>query len=273
MFRRKHIYFVFSLVVVVLSSCITARKVNYMQEPGFHIPAYKDSLSYEDYRLRIGDRLYVRVYSTDDKTNALFNGSSGGGQQQMMGGSMQGGMMDLYTYLIDEDGSISFPMIDKVAMTGKTLREAVEALETAIKPLFTFSSVEMRIMNRNFSVIGDNRSGFYTMTREKMNIFEALAMAGDIGMYGDRSKLRILRETDNGVIIKQFDVRSADIVQSEFFYIEPNDVIYIQNVNEQFFSITNLPSLFSTVISTFSFGVLLYETGKQLVKTKPKTNN
>ena len=102
------------------------------------------------------------------------------------------------------------------------------------------------------------------MPREKINIFQALAMAGDVGMYGDRSRIRILRETDNGTIIKSFDVRSADIIHSEYFYIEPNDVIYIQTLNEQFFSITNLPSLFSTVISTFSFGVLIYDTIKRI---------
>lgn len=271
MFKNKLLNILYLSLMLGFSSCITSKKINYMQTPGFNIPAYTDSLSYQDYRLRIGDRLYVRVYSTDDKTNALFNGSMQNNQQMM--GNMSGGISDLYTYLIEEDGSISFPMIDRVHMTGKTLREAVDALETAIKPLFTFSSVEMRIMNRNFSVIGGSRSGFYSMTREKMNIFEALAMAGDVGTYGDRSKLRILRETDNGVVIKQFDARSADIVQSEFFYIEPNDVIYIQNVNEQFFSITNLPSLFSTVISSFSFGVLIYETGKRLQKTPTETNN
>lgn len=272
MFKNKLLNILYLLLMLGLSSCITSNKINYMQTPGFNIPAYNDSLSYQDYRLRIGDRLYVRVYSTDDKTNALFNGSMQN-NQQMMGNNTSGGMADLFTYLIEEDGTINFPMIDKVHMTGKTLREAVEALEAAIKPLFIFSSVEMRIMNRNFSVIGGNRSGFYSMTREKMNIFEALAMAGDVGVYGDRSKLRILRETDKGVVIKQFDARSADIVRSEFFYIEPNDVIYIQNVNEQFFSITNLPSLFSTVISTFSFGVLIYETGKRLQKTPDTTNN
>jgi hypothetical protein len=116
-------------------------------------------------------------------------------------------------------------------------------------------------------VIGGGKSGYYTMPREKINIFQALAMAGDVGMYGDRSRIRILRETDNGTIIKSFDVRSADIIHSEYFYIEPNDVIYIQTLNEQFFSITNLPSLFSTVISTFSFGVLIYILSKELILT------
>ena len=248
-------------VITFLSSCITSEKVNYMQKPGFNIPAYKDSMGFGDYRLRAGDRLFVKVYSTDDKTNALFNGSTGNTQMMMSGA---GGASDLYTYLVDEEGAITFPMIGDIPMAGKTVREATTALEKAIEPLFRFSTVEMRVVNRNFSVIGGGKSGYYTMPREKINIFQALAMAGDVGIYGDRSKIRILRETDNGAVIKSFDVRSSDIIHSEYFYVEPNDVIYIQTLNEQFFSVTNLPSLFSTVISTFSFGVLIYDTVKRI---------
>jgi polysaccharide export outer membrane protein len=253
-------------IIFVFSSCITSKKINYMQEPGFNIPAFSDSVGFEDYRLRIGDRLFVKVYSTDAKTNTLFNGSMGNNMQMMMSGA--GSASDLYTYLIDNNGAITFPMIAEVTIAGQTVREATETLEKAIAPLFAFSTLEIRVVGRSFSVIGGGKSGYFNMPREKINLFQALAMAGDVGLYGDRSRIRVLRETDQGVQVKQFDIRSADIINSEFFYIEPNDVIYIQTVNEQFFSITNLPSLFSTVISTFSFGVLLYDTVNR-ISTKP----
>jgi len=84
-------------------------------------------------------------------------------------------------------------------------------------------------------------------------------MAGDIGIYGDRKRVRVISETENGTKINVFDIRSADIIHSQYFYIEPNDVIYIQTVNERFFSITNFPAFVSTFISTISFGVLIYD--------------
>lgn len=267
MFSRITQAFIFTSICCLLSSCITSNKVNYMQKPGFNIPAYKDSISFQDYELRVGDRLFVKVYSTDDKTNTLFNGSSN--NSQLMSGSGMGSAMDLYTYLIEKNGAINFPMIGEVQMAGKTIREATTALETALEPIFKYSSVEMRVTNRNFSVIGSGKSVYLPMPQEKINIFKALAMAGDIGIYGDRKKVRILRETESGVQVKVFDIRSADIIHSEFFYIEPNDVIYIQTVSEQFFSITNLPSFISTLLSTFSFGVLLYDTFQNI--NKPAT--
>lgn len=235
------------------TSCVTSKKINYLQTPGFHIPAYKDTVSFEDYRLRVGDRISVRVYSTDPKTNAYFNGGSN--MNQLMSSSS-----DLQTFLIEESGNIEFPMIGEVAMVGKTIREATTALEKAIEPLFKFSTVELRIPNRRFSVLGNGKSAFINMPQEKINIFKALAMVGDIGLFSDKSKIRVLRETDDGVVIKTFDVRSADIIHSEFYYIEPNDVIYIQASNEQFFRITNLPTFITTVFSTVSFGVFIYDT-------------
>lgn len=258
--RKLKIYTIpLILLVFSFSSCITSRKINYLQKPDFMIPSYKDTTSYEDYRLKPGDRLYVKVYSTDDKTNVLFNGNQQTSQMALSGGGGSA-IMDLYTYLVLNDGSMIFPMIGKVNMKGLTVREATLKLEKEIEPYYKFSTVEMKIVARYFSVIGGGRAGYFPIPREKINIFQALAMAGNIDIYGDRSKLRIIRETENGTEIKIFDVRSADILHSEFFYVEPNDVIYIQSVDEQFYSVTNLTSLFGTVLSTISFGTILFST-------------
>ncbi len=242
-------------VIVMLSSCVTARRVNYLQYPDNIIPSYTDTAKLEDYRLRSGDKLFIRVYSTHTETNDLFNSPAGNvGIGQMGSGSVS----DLYSYEIKPDGYVTFPMIGDVFMKGKTVREATAQLERAIEPLFQVSTVEIRVVSRYFSVIGSGRSGFFPMSREKINIFQALALAGDIGTFGDRSSVRIVRKTGEGTIIKKFDIRSRDILTSEFFYVEPDDVIYIQGMDEQFFGIQNLPSLFATTISTFSFGLFIF---------------
>ncbi|MDD2285522.1 MAG: polysaccharide biosynthesis/export family protein [Paludibacter sp.] len=226
-----------------------------MQDPNNIIPAYKDSVAYEDYRLRTGDKIFVRVYSTHEETNALFNGP----YNQLLSVSMDANpQADLYSYTVQPNGSIVFPMIGEVSVAGKTAREATRTLEKAIEPLYSFSTIELRVVNRYFSIIGANRTGYYPILREKINIFQALAMAGDAGTYADRSRVRIIRETDHGTVVKVFDLRSESILNSEYYYIEPNDVIYIQKLDEQFFSILNLPSLIATTISTISFGIFMY---------------
>lgn len=237
-----------------------------MQEAGQKgIPAYADTLSYEDYRVRTGDRLYVYVYSIDERVSSMFNASGNGiNSSQIRQGNNIGGSYDLYTYLVYEDGTIDYPMVGRIEVRGKTTREVKNDLEHKLMEYvqdqtdLKLLSVEVNIVRRSFSVISDHGSGTFTLDKEKVTIFEALAMAGDIGDFGDRSKVRIIREIEGQTQVKVFDVRSKDIVNSEFYYIEPNDVIYIQRMKGQSFGINSVTTGISVAATTLAFGGFVY---------------
>jgi len=254
--RKPFIQLLFFIMLALqLTSCITTHQINYLQPAKNFIPAYKDTFSYQDYRLKEGDRLSVQVYSMDDKTNALFNGS---GTSASQGGS--GENMDLFTYLVQPNGCIEFPIIGEVFVKGKTVRETKGILENAIKPVLKVNSVDVRMIGRTFSIIGSGKAGRFPFPREKVNIYQALALAGDFGFYADRSKIRILRVTEKGNQIKTFDVRSIDIINSEFYYLEPDDVIFLQPMKEQFFGVSTFWMAVSTLVTSYSFGVIIYKT-------------
>lgn len=248
----------------LLSSCVTARKVNYMQEPDRYIPSYADTLSFEDYVLRIGDRLYVYVYSTDENVQKMYNagGNSSQMRQQMSNGSHYGSY-DLYTYLIDEEGNIDFPTIGKIYVQGMTTRDVKHKLEeelgTLLKeiPGYSTISVEVNIVNRSFSIIGA-QSGRYMINKEKMTIFEALALAGDLGEFNSRKEIKLVREKNGVTTIKTFDARSKDLVNSEYYYIEPNDIIYIRQIPGYSFGINHVTTVIGVTAATISFGVFIY---------------
>lgn len=265
-----------AIVGLALSSCVTARKVNYMQEPDKYIPHYADTLSFEDYELRIGDRLYVYVYSLDEKVMQMYNSGGGNGssmRQQMSNGTTYGSY-DLYTYLIDDEGYIDFPTIGKVFVRGMTTRQVKvrleEELSTLLKevPGYSTVSVEVNIVNRSFSVIGA-QSGRYMINKEKMTIFEALAMAGDLGEFNSRKEIKLVREKNGVTTIKTFDARSKDLVNSEYYYIEPNDIIYIRKIPGYSFGINSAATVVGVTAATLSFGVFVYsivQTGINHVK-------
>jgi polysaccharide export outer membrane protein len=256
--RKQFIYILFILITgLQLTSCITTRQTNYLQPAKNFIPAYKDTFNYEEYKLKTDDRLFIQVYSMDDKTNGLFNGTNNS-NMQVFSSSVGGSNLDLYTYIIMGDGTIHFPIVGDIKVAGKTVRETKGVIENAIRPILNINSVDVRLVGRTFSIIGAGKSGKYTFPKEKVNIYQALAMAGDLGFYADRSKIRILRETPNGNIIKTFDLRSVDIINSEYYYLEPNDVIFIQPLTQQFFGVSTLWAAISTVITTVSFGVGIY---------------
>ena len=268
MVRNKiHIIFV-ALLALALSSCLTSKKVNLLQEPdGKNIPSYVDTLSFEDYQIRTDDRLYIQVYSIDENLTKLFNQGSNGSniRYQMMSGSGDYyGTNELYSYLVDADGNILYPMIGEISVRGKTTREVKRLLEEKLEGLvkslgnYAMMSVDVQVIGRFFSVIGAVQSARVPLLKEKVTIYEALAMAGDIADYGDHSKIRIVREIEGETTIRTFDVRSKDIINSEFYYIEPNDVIYIQYMPGHTFGINHVTTTIAVVATTISFGGFIY---------------
>lgn len=252
-----------------MASCVTSRKVNLMQEPGKNgVPEYADTLSYQDYEIRIGDRLYVYVYSVDERVSKMFNSAGGGAAnsqlRQQVGVGGMSGSYSLYTYLVEDDGTIDFPMLGHLEVRGKTTREVKHLIENELDAFiksygeYKMTSVEVNVVQRAFSVISDHGSGVFSLQKEKVTIFEALAMAGDIGDFGDRSKVRIVREKEGKTEVMTFDVRSKDIINSEYYYIEPNDVIYIQKIKGQSFGMNSVTTAISVVATTLAFGGFVY---------------
>lgn len=271
---KKILTIVLGGLILMCSSCVTSKKVNLLQQPGKnHIPEYADTLDFADYQLRIGDRLFIRVYSVDEGVTKLFNASGATGGYGDNGsyirnntsyGTNQNGTYDLYTYLVQEDGCIDFPLIGRLYVREMTTRDVKLALEkelsTYIKSYGDYSMVscEVNVVQRTYSVISQGGTGNYSIRREKMTIYEALAQAGDVGDWSDRSKVQIIREIEGKTKVISFDLRSKDIINSEYYYIQPNDVIYVQHLKGKAFGVNNAATTVAIVASTLGFGGFLY---------------
>jgi polysaccharide export outer membrane protein len=190
-------------------------------------------------------------------------GANASYMRQQMGQGGLGGTNELYTYLVDEEGNIDFPTIGKIYVQGLTTREVKYKLEeelgTLLKeiPGYSTISVEVNIVYRSFSIIGA-QSGRYTINKEKMTIFEALAQVGDLREFNSRKEIKLIREKEGVTTIKTFDARSKDIVNSEFYYIEPNDIIYIRQIPGYSFGINSASTVLGVTATTISFGVFIY---------------
>jgi len=271
MIKQIHIVLILG-AVILLGSCVTSKTVNLLQEPSKTIPSYADTLSFDDYRLRIGDRLYIYVYSVDEGVMKLFNatGASGGygGNssyiRQNDGTGSMNGTYDLYTYMVEDDGCIKFPLVDRLQVRGLTTREVKLALEKELSSYiksygdYNMISCEVNVVQRSYSVISQRGTGNFPIRREKVNIFEALAQAGDLGDWSDRSKVQIVREIEGQTKVISFDLRSKDIINSEYYYIEPNDVIYVQHLKGKAFGVNNAATTVAICASTLAFGGFIY---------------
>ncbi len=274
--KRTLTYLLYACIALWCSSCVTSKKVNLLQEPTKHnkIPEYADTLSYEDYRLRIGDRIDVRVYSVDEQVKKLFtaSGVSGSNMNNRYNVSSSTGYAnELYTYLVLEDGTMDFPLVGKIQVRGMTTRQVKlrleEELATFIRDYgdYKMVSVDVQVVQRMYSVISDRGAGNFPIRREKLTIYEALAQAGDVGDWSDRSKVRIVREIEGKTQVIMFDVRSKDIINSEYYYVEPNDVIYVQQLRGKAFGISNAATTVAVVATTLSFGGFVYAIVQRII--------
>jgi polysaccharide export outer membrane protein len=196
-------FLLFVVVIFALTSCVTSRKVNYLQD-GKHIAQYADSVEYVDYTVKAGDILYVYVNSLDKESQNLFNGGVSQNNSTYANNP-------LYSYNIYEDGTIDFPALGKIYVAEKSVREIKFLLQEKLKDFMTHFSVEVRLQNRTFSVIGETGTGRYSMPKEKINIFQALAMCGDLSNFSDRGKIQLIRQVGEETKVFEIDEKSHTI--------------------------------------------------------------
>ncbi len=276
------------VVTCILSSCVTSKKINLMQEPtkDNQIPSYTDTIPYADYELSTGDRLYIRVHSVDQQVQKLFSAAMGVGNgsgnynnlnNQAFSASNQGYANELYTYLVLEDGTIDFPLIGRLYVRGMNTRLVKLRLEDELASYikdygdYKMVSVDVNVIQRMYSVISDGGAGNYSIRREKMTIYEAIAQAGNLGDWSDRSKVKIVREKEGVTKVIEFDLRSKDVINSEYYYVEPNDVIYVQQLKGKAFRVNNITTAIAVTATTISFGGFVYGIVQRIINaTKTK---
>ena len=229
-----------------INSCVTTRKTTYLQE--YETTEISlESITPETYRIQPNDNLYIYVSTPDPSMSAIFNAVPAGGVMRM-----EESTANLLSYPVKLDGTVEIPYIGSVVVAGKTLTEIKLALEAELADYVRDASIIVKLVNNYVSVLGEvNVPGMYPIYKERLNIFQALAMAGDLAEISDRRRVSIVRQTPNGSIIKEFDLTDRNIIDSEFYYVMPNDIIYARPIKGSLFR-RNQPTvtLISTTIST-----------------------
>ena len=222
--------FALLLGVVVLASCASQKRVIYLQDT----QADEQIKIAQDYQIRIKplDRLTVVVNSRDPELAAPFNTSTS--LNSLTGtplSTYSSNSASLQIRTVDENGDLDMPIIGPIQCKGKTRSELAQAIAEKIIEggYINDPTVNVQFADMKISVIGEvARPGFYDITRDKVSIFDALAMAGDMTVYGVRSEVAVTRETDGVRTIEYLDLTSTDIFNSPVFYLQQNDVVYVK---------------------------------------------
>ncbi|MBR7154009.1 MAG: polysaccharide biosynthesis/export family protein [Paludibacteraceae bacterium] len=233
---------VFGLLAVLMSSCYSHRVIGYLQEPTKRnkLPEY-DSVPYEPYRIRVNDEIIYRLITMDETMSKMLGTDNASYSSQYAN-----------SYRVHSDGTIDLPFLKPVKVQGLTEKEMQDTLKAAFREIIPDADVKVAMYNKYFSVVGDAHSGQYYIYKEKLNIFQALAMTGDVMNSGDRRHIRIIRPRDNGQEpeILEFDMRTNSIIDSKYYYVYPNDVIYVARTKNSFYTVSNYSGFISLITSS-----------------------
>lgn len=217
--------------VILMCSCAHYKDIPYFQNSETFSGEGKEFLY--DMTIKPKDQLTIFVFSGSDKeTVALFNMRV---PREM---DLETRMIPLYAkrihhYLVDNDGNIVFPLLGKVKVGGLTIPQANDYLKKLIQPYLKKDAdfiVNTLIDNYNISVLGEVKNpNTFTISRPQITVLEALAMAGDMTIYGKRDNVKILRELSDGTYeVHELDMRDANILNSPYYYLEQRDIVYVE---------------------------------------------
>jgi len=212
------------LLFLVLYSCGTKEDVVYFNGIG-----PKDNMiGIESYMptYHIDDELVIVVNGVDPEAVKPFNLTAVSVSQNRLDGY---GRERIQTYIIDPDGNIDFPVIGKIKLAGLNREQAKKLLQEKLKDYLKDPIVNINTVNYKITVLGEvARPGTYTATNERITLIEALGMAGDLTIHGERDNVLVIRDYDGEKTYTRVNLKSKDLFNSPVYYLTQNDVVYVE---------------------------------------------
>lgn len=234
---NKNIVIVFICFLFLLTSCKTkdkASELNYMQniEQIAAEVSIKNSVS----TIQKGDQLLILVTAKDMTVVKPFNQNYSSGETSQY--SLPSGNNPVQgqdrssgpTYIVDSEGDIDFPVLGKLNTNGKTLVEFKNELREKLTNFIINPSLSIKITNYKVTVLGEvNKPGQYTIPDGQTTLLNALGLAGDLTMYGKRNDILLVRNENGNITKERVNIMSADFINSPFYNLRQNDVIYVSS--------------------------------------------
>ena len=217
---------------MLISSCVTHESMVYLEGKGNNtFDKYKEY----SYKLRPRDILSIRLNSLESNTATYFNeeqsANSGGGMVNNV-------LLYLSGYIINEKGYIKLPLVGDILVAGMTLEEVKEDIDLKLKDYLKFASVSVKLANFRVTVLGEVKNpGQYYVYEEKVTLLQALSMAGGFTQFSDNKKVKLVREGNDKNETYYLDLSKETILQSDQFFLLPNDLIYVEPVKAKAFNI------------------------------------
>lgn len=240
---KKVIYIKLLVILALFSSCISQKRVWLMQDQTPQKQMEFINPREELYKVKPGDRLFIKVYSSDKQTSKFF--------QTDLPNFMNSTYQYLNSYPVDPEGYLNFSFIEKIQVKGLTVPQVENTLQETLNEYFKDVTVVVKLVNFQVTVLGEvEKEGKYTINEERINLLQAIALAGGVKEFGDRENVSLIRHTKQGAKVHYLDLTDKRILESDLYYIQPGDVIYVKSLKSKSYAYKTFP--YSLILSSMA---------------------
>jgi polysaccharide biosynthesis/export protein len=255
--RKWTLPFAFGFVLICIScgvcSCGSTRQLTYLQ--GSFDTAKLSQIVTTDYLIQKGDLLSIIVFSDNLEATRIYN------QPLVAAAGASGGSGSAGGYLVDENGFIEFQGLGRVHVDGLTKSQLKDTLNEKLANFLVNPYCTIRYMNNKFTILGEiGHPGVFNIPGDRLSMFEALGLSGDMTFFGRRDNIMVIREVNGKREFARLDITKPEVMASPYFYLQPNDVVIIEankkkiaeNDQVTFRNITIATSIISTIAILYS---------------------
>ena len=237
------------LFLFTFSSCITNRDLEYIRSSKEIKNAKANK---QDYRLQMGDLISIQINTTTEQQHDFFNKENLANSQLMMQNPY------LYGYIIKEDGNLDLPSFGKVRAEGFTLQELENVIRKIAESYFESPIVKLNIINFKISILGEvNNPGTFKIIDPEVNILYALSLSGDMTQFGNRRKVKVIRNENELNRVFYVDLTKKGVLNNSDFMLQPHDIIYVAPLNKKFYAFNNITNVVSMALSAVTLYLLI----------------
>jgi len=253
-FSNFKLILLLSITILMFSSCLRQQKVVLLQDKGAKSTGFFENDKKSAYTIQSGDNLFIKIYSVDVQTNKFFQNEF----PQLMNPTY----LYLNSYTVNDSGYIDFSFIDKVHVKGLTVEMAKALIQKKLSEYFKSCSVTVRLVNFRVTVLGEvKHPGEFEVLKDQLTVLQAIGNAEGFTDFANRSKVTLIRQVPGGSDVHLLDLTSKKFLKSEYYYLLPNDVLYVEPLGSQRYAYTRFP--FEVLLTALSTGLLFWTVFKK----------
>ena len=212
------------IVILITASCSNQRQFTYFRDIPDTIKNYQVAdTGFRAVTIKADDVLQVNISSPNPEATSFF-ATQGAGTNDIANAASTPN-----TYLVDHEGGIDLPLVGRVTVKGLTSMQAKNAIKSRVATYLKDPIVTVRLQNFKVTVLGEvARPANYIVPNERISVLDAIGLAGDLTIFGRRENVLMVRELEGKKVFVRFDLNKSDLFQSPYFYLQQNDILYVE---------------------------------------------